>query len=482
MATKITIPAKGRASEDITSALEDYRARDVPWKTGKVFGYVFDAKHEALDLGKLAYLNFMSENGLDPTSFPSLLRLENEVVRMCATHVNGDDKVVGNFTSGGTESIILAVKSARDRARKLKPEIKSPQMLVPVTAHAAFHKAAHYLDVELVTFAVDPETYRGDVADAKAKFTDQTIMLVGSAPSYAHGVIDPIEALAALAVERDLWFHVDACMGGLLMPYLERLGQEVPRFDFRVEGVSSMSMDLHKYGYCPKGASIVLYRDRSLRRFQIYACSEWTGYTIVNATVQSSKSGGPVAAAWATMQRMGDDGYMSIAKDVKAATTRYMEGIDAIPALRVMGKPDMTLIAFTSDEIEIFHLPDLMKKRGWYIQPQLGYAGHRENVHLTVSHTNVQHVDAFLADLRECVEEARKMPSHAEMAKGIAEAVKDLDPSQLDEGAFISLLSTAGMAGVGVPEETASLNMILQALPRKLTKEILVHYLNHLFE
>ena len=332
------------------------------------------------------------------------------------------------------------------------------------------------------TFAVDPETYRGDVADAKAKLTDQTIMLVGSAPSYAHGVIDPIEALAAIAVERDLWFHVDACMGGLLMPYLERLGQDVPRFDFRVEGVSSMSMDLHKYGYCPKGASIVLYRDRSLRRFQIYACSEWTGYTIVNATVQSSKSGGPVAAAWATMQRMGDDGYMSIAKDVKAATARYMEGIGAIPALRVMGKPDMTLIAFTSDEIEVFHLPDLMKKRGWYIQPQLGYAGHRENVHLTVSHSNVQHVDAFLADLRECVEEARKMPSHAEMAKGIAEAVKDLDPSQLDEGAFIGLLSTAGMAGVGVPEETASLNMILQALPRKLTKEILVHYLNHLFE
>ncbi|AKF03463.1 pyridoxal phosphate-dependent decarboxylase family protein [Sandaracinus amylolyticus] len=475
------IPSTGRSSGEIIEALENYRERDVPWREGRAFGYVFDAKHDALDLGKRAYLMFLSENGLDPTSFPSLLRLENEVVRMCATHVHGDERVVGNFTSGGTESIMLAVKAARDRARVLRPELTRPQMLVPVTAHAAFHKAAHYLDVEIVAFQVDPTTFRADVSAARAAITDRTIMLVGSAPSYAHGVIDPIEALAALAVEHDLWMHVDGCMGGLLLPYLERLGDTVPRFDFRVPGVSSLSMDLHKYGYCPKGASVVLYRDRSLRKHQLYACSEWTGYTIVNATIQSSKSGGPLAGAWATMMRMGDDGYLRIAKEMRDATRRYAEGIDAIPGLRVMAEPDMTLIAFTSDEVPIFVIADLMKKRGWYVQPQLGFAGHRENLHLSITHANVPHVDAFLVDLRACVDEARALPNgDGAMVAGIAQAAASIDPATLDEATFAQLLAAAGTS-VGVPEESASINTILQALPRPLTKAILIHYVNQLF-
>lgn len=478
----MTIPERGKQTGEILEQLEGYRERDVPWRTGRAFGYVFDAKHEALDLGKRAYLMFLSENGLDPTSFPSLLRLENEVVRMCASHVHGDEKVVGNFTSGGTESIMLAVKAARDHARANRPEITRPQLLVPVTAHAAFHKAAHYLDLEIVSFQVDPKTFRADVDAARAAITERTIMLVGSAPSYAHGVIDPIEDLAALAREKGLWLHVDGCMGGLLLPFMEKNGEEVPPFDFRVDGVSSLSMDLHKYGYCPKGASVVLYRDRSLRRHQLYACSEWTGYTIVNATIQSSKSGGPLAAAWATMMRMGEDGYRQIAKEMREATARYAEGIDAIPGLRVMAKPDMTLVAFTSDELPIFAIADLMKKRGWYVQPQLGFAGHRENVHLSITHANVPHVDAFLADLRACADEARAMPKEdGGMVTAIAQAAASIDPTQLDEATFAQLLAAAGMGGVGVPEESAPINTILQSLPRPLTKAILIHYVNQLF-
>ncbi|MDQ3031663.1 MAG: aspartate aminotransferase family protein [Myxococcota bacterium] len=477
-----SIPERGRSSEEIMAALEDYRARDVPWRSGKAFGYVFDAHHEALDLGKRAYLAFLSENGLDPTSFPSLLRLENEVVRMCATHVHGGDEVVGNFTSGGTESIILAVKAARDRARVLRPELKAPQMLVPVTAHAAFHKAAHYLAVEIVTFDVDPVTFEADVESARAAITDRTIMLVGSAPSYAHGVIDPIPALASLAKEKDLWMHVDACMGGLLLPYMEKLGETVAPFDFRVDGVSSLSMDLHKYGFCPKGASIVLYRDRELRKHQLYACSEWTGYTIINATIQSSKSGGPMAGAWATMQRMGDDGYLQLTKEMRDATHRYVDGIAAIPGLRVMGKPAMTLVSFTSDELHIFHIPDLMKKRGWYVQPQLGYAGHRENVHLSITAANVPHVDAFLADLRSACEEARTIPKNDEFVNAIASAAASIDPAKLDQATFDNMLAAAGLTGVGVPEQSAPINQILQALPRPVAKAILIQYVNQLFE
>lgn len=478
------IPEKGRSSDEILAALEDYRARDVPWRSGKAFGYVFDARHEALDLGKRAYLAFLSENGLDPTSFPSLLRLENEVVRMCATHVHGDQDVVGHFTSGGTESIILAVKAARDRARAEHPALERPQILAPVTAHAAFHKAAHYLGVEIVTFAVDRDTFRADVDAARAAITERTIMLVGSAPSYAHGVIDPIAALAALAREKGIWMHVDACMGGLVLPYMEKLGEEVPPFDFRVDGVSSLSMDLHKYGYCPKGASVVLYRDRSLRRHQLYACSEWTGYTIINATIQSSKSGGPLAGAWATMMRMGDEGYLEITRAMRDATRRYAEGIAAIPGLRVLGTPEMTLLSFTSDpsDFHVFHLPDLMKKRGWYVQPQLGFEGHPENVHLSITAANVPHVDAFLADLRAAVAEARTLPKSDEFVAGIAQAAASIDPATLDEATFANLLAAAGMSGVGVPEESAPINRVLQALPRPLAKAILIHYVNQLFD
>lgn len=474
------IPTKGMAKDDALRALEGYRAADVPWREGKAFGYVFDARHEAIDAGRRAYLAFLSENGLDPTSFPSLLRLENEVVRMCATHVHGDAKAVGNFTSGGTESILLAMKSARDWAKKHRPTLERPEILAPITAHAAFHKAAAYLGMDIRTFDVDTTSCRASADAARAALSDRTLVLVASAPSYAYGVVDDVPGIAALAAEKGLWMHVDACMGGVLLPFLERLGEPVPAFDFRVPGVWSLSMDLHKYGYCPKGASVVLYRDKGLRKHQIYACSEWAGYTIVNATVQSTKSGGPLAGAWATMTCMGEDGYLRIATEMRDATRRFVEGIAAIPGLRVLGRPDMTLIAFTSDELHVFHLPDLMKKRGWYIQPTLGTNGLREHVHLSVTAANVPHVDAFLADLAASVAEARKLPKN-DTAKEIAAMARHIDPAALDDEAFGRLLALGGMNGAGVPGETAGLNQILQELPAALRKAILIHYLNDLF-
>ncbi len=481
MTTNAKIPAKGRSKDEVLRALEDFRSRDVPWREGKAFGYVFDAKHDALDAGKKAYLAFLSENGLDPTSFPSLLRLENEVVRMCANHVHGGDACVGNFTSGGTESILLAMKAARDWARVHRPEIEEPQILAPVTAHAAFHKAAHYLGMAIVTFACDPKTHRADLAAARAAITERTIALVGSAPSYAHGVIDDIPGLAALAKEKGLWMHVDACMGGIVLPFMEKLGETVAPFDFRVDGVWSLSMDLHKYGYCPKGASIVLYRDKSLRKHQIYACAEWTGYTIVNAAMQSSKSGGPLAGAWATMTCMGEAGYLELTRAMRDATKRYAAGIAAIPGLRLLAEPDMTLVAFTADDFHVFLLPDLMKKRGWYVQPQLGFGPHEHNVHLSVTSANVPHVDAFLADLRSAVEEARALPKATDL-DGIAAMASAIDPASLNDEAFGQLLAFAGMSGAGVPSATAPINQILDRLPKPLVKAILVHFLNDLFQ
>jgi sphinganine-1-phosphate aldolase len=306
------IPQHGLSREQILTTLEAYRADDMPWRDGRTWAYVYDPGPAAEEVIKQAYMMYLTENALDPTVFPSLLRLENELVAMAAAHLHGGASVVGNFTSGGTESIILAVKTARDHARDKRPHITEPEIVMPATAHAAFQKAAHYLGIKPVLVPVEPRSFKADVEALRRAITTNTILLVGSAVSYAHGVVDPIRELGQLALEHDLLLHVDACMGGFLLPYFRRLGAPVPDFDFSVPGVTSMSMDFHKYAFAAKGASVVLYRDKELRKYQIFTCANWSGYTMINATVQSSKSGGPLAAAWAVLHFIGDGGYLEI--------------------------------------------------------------------------------------------------------------------------------------------------------------------------
>jgi len=307
------IPEKGWSRKEVFDRLETYRAGDMPWRDGRTWAYIYDPGPEAEAVIKDAFASYLTENGLDPTVFPSALRMENEVVALAARHLNGDAGVVGNFTSGGTESILLAVKAARDHARE-KRGIVEPEMVLPETAHAAFQKAGHYLGVRPVLVPVDPESFRADADAVRDAISERTVLLVGSAISYAHGVVDPIPELGALAAERGLLLHVDGCMGGFLLPYFRRLGGEFPDFDFRVPGVTSISMDLHKYAFAAKGASTILYRSKELRKYQMYACSNWTGYTVINPTVQSTKSAGPVAGAWAALHFIGDDGYLEIAR------------------------------------------------------------------------------------------------------------------------------------------------------------------------
>jgi len=476
----VRIPQRGLGREEILERLERFRADDTPWREGRTWAYVYDPGREAESVIKDAYASYLSENALDPTAFPSALGMENEVVGMAASHLSGDERVVGSFTSGGTESILLAVKAARDRARETRPRVRRPQMLLPETAHAAFQKAGHYLGVEPVIVPVDAATFRADVDAVRSAVSDQTVLLVGSAVSYAHGVVDPIRELGALALERDLWLHVDACMGGFLLPYFARLGAPAPDFDFRVPGVSSISMDLHKYAFAAKGASTLLYRTKDLRRYQIYACSRWTGYTIVNPTVQSTKSAGPIAGAWAALHFIGDDGYLEIARAVRDATRRIVEAIDAHPDLRVLGRPDMNLLAFASDRVSVFHVADEMKERHWYVQPQLAYGSSPENLHLSVNPESVRWVDAMLADLLECVEKARLLPS-GELAPKIREAFGHLAPEDLSEEVFRGLLAMAGIQGTGLPGRMAEINEVLNALPVPLRERLLVEYLNELF-
>jgi glutamate/tyrosine decarboxylase-like PLP-dependent enzyme len=398
---------------------------------------------------------------------------------MCAAHLQGDGATAGSFTSGGTESIILAVKAARDRARALRGHLDPPEMVLPVTAHAAFQKAGHYLGVRPVMVPVDERTCAADPARMREAITDRTILLVGSAPSYGHGVVDPITELGAIALERDLWFHVDACIGGFLLPYLRRLGAPIPDFDLSVPGVSSISMDLHKYAFCPKGASVVLYRERALRRHQIYACARWTGYGVVNTTIQSSKSGAPLAAAWAVLRSLGDEGYLSLARRMLDGTRQLVAGLEAIEDVRIVGRPDMTLVAFSSDA-PLFRLADELNTGGWLVQEQLAYGGLPATIHLMVTPGNAGRIDGLLEALRQGLASARQAGA-GELAALARQALTGVDAASLTPEMIGQLLGMAGLREGGIPERMADINELLDSLPRELCEALLVEFVNRLY-
>lgn len=474
------IPPKGLEEKELMEQLSAFRKKDLHWRSGKVLGYIYYAGKAAEEIGKKAYMEYLTENGLDPTSFPSLLQMENEVVAMCAAHVNGDQNCAGNFTSGGTESILMAVKTARDFMRGKKPEITRPEILMPATAHAAFHKAAKYFDIKPVLVPVDGKTFKADVDATKKAITENTILMVGSAPSYAHGVVDPITELAALAKENDILFHTDACVGGFMLPYLKRLGEPVTEFGFDVPGVTSLSMDLHKYGYTPKNASIVLYRDKALRQKQIFACANWPGYTVVNAAAQSSKTGGALAAAWTVLHFLGDEGYLRIAKETIEATRKLARQIGDIEGLELLAQPEMFMFSVKSDTINVFHIIDEMKQRDWYIQPQLAFQNSPKNFHISVSMSNVDFTDELIAVLKQSVESAKTI-KQGDQVEAILNAITALKPEDINEDNIGDMMKIVGVSGDCFPERMADINDIMNALSVDHRELLLTHFLNDLF-
>jgi glutamate/tyrosine decarboxylase-like PLP-dependent enzyme len=474
------LPREGLSRERIRQQMAAFAEQDVRLGDGRTFAYTYDAGEEVEQVAREAYLAFMSKNALDPTYFPSVLTLENEVVSMAASHLGGDEQTVGSFTCGGTESILLAVKTARDYFRKVRPEISAPELVLPATGHAAFHKAGHYLNVRPVVTPVDPETFRADPEEMRKAVTKNTILLVGSASSYAHGVVDPIPELGQLALEHGLMLHVDGCIGGFLLPYFRRFGARFPEFDFSVPGVTSLSMDLHKYCYVPKGASVVLYKSAELRRHQLFACAGWTGYTVVNTTVQSTKGAGPLAAAWAVLRYLGDEGYERLARQLYEAKEKLVRGIEAIPRLRLLTSPDMPLIAFTSDEVNVFHIIDEMTRRGWNLQPQLCLGDYQENIHLSVNPNNTARIDAMLADLAEVTGRVKAKP-RGRLARLVSATFGQIDPDELDDAVFTKMIGMAGIESVGIPESMAEINDIMNLLPPRLSERLLIEYVNRMF-
>ncbi|MEU8423775.1 aminotransferase class V-fold PLP-dependent enzyme [Micromonospora sp. NPDC048835] len=477
------LAATGVPAEQALDEVRKLRAADAPTHGGRLFAYVYDPAVPGLDeLTAAAHRESAHVNGLDPTAFPSLLAMENALVAAAARVLGAGPgttapDVVGSITSGGTESLILAVKTARDA----HPEISAPRIVVPSSAHAAFAKAAHYLRVALDVVPVDPETLRPDPAAMAAAIRPETVLVACSAPSYAHGVVDPVGQIAAAAAEAGVRCHVDACFGGWTLPYLRRLGEPVPAFDFAVPGVTSISVDLHKYAYAPKGVSVLLHRDATLRAPQYFAYADWPGYTMINPVIASTRSGGPIAAAYATVRHLGDDGYLRLTATTRDAVAGLADAVRAADGLRLMAEPESTVVCFTATEDgpDLFVLVDELTVRGWHTQPQLSYAGLPASVHLTVTAAVAPRVAEFGPDLDEAVAAARAA-GPVRLPAELTALVGALTPDALTPEVVVGLAAGLGMGGEAdgapLPERMAVVNTLLDAAPPALRERLLVEF------
>ncbi len=467
-----------RSQEEVLRELNILKKQDLDWKRGRAFSMVYYLGEEAQELSAQAYKMFMIENALNPGAFKSLKKMEKDIVYTVASLMGDPDILKGSFTSGGTESILLAVKSARDYALKKNPRIV-PEMVIPLSAHPAFDKAGHYFGIKVIHAPLN-EHYQVDVDKLKALVNSNTVMLVGSAPSYPHGMIDPIQKLAEFAMEKNLWLHVDACVGGMILPFMEMLGYEVPEFDFRLEGVSSMSVDLHKYGYVSKGASVVLYKNKQLKRYQYFVYGGWNGGLYGSSGILGTRSGGNIAAAWALMNYIGIEGYKEIVKTVVETTRKFIQAIQEIPELKIIGNPITTVFAFTSDKVDIYEVADELSEKGWLIDRQQN----PPSLHLTVNHIHKDYVQDFIQDLKEAVKKSKQFKmAHLtnSVVKNVTKTAVKILPERVVSKITENVTKLAG--GNGLPKKTAPMyGMIAQLNNQKDIEEMILDILESIDE
>lgn len=412
------LPQEGRPRSEVLADVQAMASEERQrWESGHASGAVYHGDHEHIDFLNQVYALHSQSNPLHVDLWPSATKFEAEIVAMTAAMLGGDlteDEIVGTVSSGGSESIMLAMKAYRDRGRE-RDGIAEPQVVLPATAHAAFDKAARFFGIETVAVPVGVD-FRADVGAMGDAICERTVAIVGSAPSFPHGVVDPIEELSELARERGIGFHADACLGGFLLPFAERLGYDVPPFDFRLPGVTSMSADTHKFGYAAKGTSVVLYRGNELRHAQYFTLTDWPGGLYMSPTFAGSRPGALSAACWAAMTSLGEQGYLDAASRILEAAATIRRGIEETDGLRVLGDP-LFCIAFATerDELAIYRVMDAMTARGWSLNGL-----HRPPaVHIctTLRHTHPGVAERFVADLRDALAEVRERP---ESASGMA--------------------------------------------------------------
>ena len=389
------MPDTGTDWDSLRTEMINRRGSDAKWREGKTAVYVFNAGEDVAKVQKEAYTMYMSENGLGPLAFPSLQQMEDEVVGMGLSLLHAPGHAAGNITSGGTESINMAVKASRDFAVATKNIAGTPNIVAPYSAHPAFDKATIMMSLELRRVPVAGNLL-ADVAAMSKACDDNTIMLVGSAPSFPYGLIDPITELGELAEERNLWLHVDACVGGYIAPFVRMNGGDVPPFDFEIAGVRSMSADLHKYGYCAKGASTVLFSDKSLQQHMFFDCADWPGGRMITPTLAGTRPGGAISAAWAVMNYLGVDGYRAKQKLVTNAREAIEKGVVQL-GFRILGEPQLGIVAFGHPTEDVFAIYKQMYNRGWFTS----LTTVPKALHLMLSPFHVEVTGTYLKDLQD---------------------------------------------------------------------------------
>lgn len=456
-----TLPARGRDSDRILADLESFTTDDVDVAGGRTWSLVYYAGPEHHALMEEAHGRFLDTNGLNPMAFKSLKRLETEIVQMTAGLLNGPDSTVGCLTAGGSESLLLAVCTYRDRARKRWPWIRRPNAVVPETVHPAFDKAAHLFGVRLKKVAVGPLGAVDPRAMAR-RIDRNTIFLAASAPQYVTGVVDPIPELAALARRKRLPLHVDACFGGFVLPFLEELGVPMPAWDFRCDGVTSVSADLHKYGYAPKGISVLLYRDMDWMKHQFFVYTGWPGGIYASPGLLGSRPGGPVAGGWAAMQRLGREGYRELTSKAWQAAEELRAAIAGIDGVEVLGQPHSTVVTWACTEVDTYAVADRMVAAGWNVDRQQNPA----SIHCSCNATNLPVIDRYAADLASAVDHVRAHPELSQSGDAAMYGMlAKLPMERIGEAAVRQV-----MAGMYAPDGEPEASDPLEGLPEPVVR------------
>ena len=392
------LPKRGTPREEVITNIRSRKQGDADWRGGRTWSLIYPAGDDVDEVLRDANELYLYENALNPFRFPSLRQMEVDVVDMTGSLLHAPDGFGGAMSSGGTESILLGVLTARERA-KAERGVTRPEMVVPYSAHPAFAKAAKVLGIELHQVPLD-DACRARVDEAEKLINENTVLLVGSAPNYPFGTVDPIAELSQLAHPRNISFHTDSCLGGFLLPFYEKLGEPVPEFDFRVPGVTTMSADVHKYGYCTKGASVILHRDDAqLKQHQLFFWDRWPGGIYASLAMAGARPAAPIAAAWAVMQYLGEVGYLRLASRIRDTTRKLRTSIAEISGLEVWAEPVMSVFCCGSTSLDIFAVGDVMDAKGWHLDRQKD----PDALHLMVSPEHDRIVDIFLDDLREAV-------------------------------------------------------------------------------
>ncbi len=409
IATKPALPVEGRATADVLAELKAFGADDPLYKEGRLWSLVYYLDEEYSRFQADAYQAFASANGLNPTAFKSLKRFENDIIAGVAEMFHGTPEVCGVVTSGGTESCLLAVKTYRDLARARG--VTKPEMVLPVTAHVAWFKASEYFGVKVRLLPLD-QNLRADVKKLPRLCNRNTVMILGSAPEYPHGTIDPIEAFSAIALKRKIPLHVDACVGGFILPFMEMNGCTLPLWDYRVPGVTSISADIHKYGFASKGASTITYRNLDYLKHQMFVYQDWPGGMFASPALLGTRPGGAYAAAWAAMQHFGQSGYRDLAQRTMQAFDRMRKGIEKMPELYVLGDPAGPLLAYGSrdPDLNIFAVGDQMDAKGW----KINRLQKPDGLHAMITASHLEVMDDYLRDLQEAVATVKAHPELAQ--------------------------------------------------------------------